>query len=97
MAANWLCKSVIPSSTVTHTCTGSFRGHPATPDIVLGRQNVIELVSVALNGSLHSLCIQPLFANIRDIRTFPAQGLNEACRNKVCHQWRSNSDSQDPS
>lgn len=80
--STWLCKSVIPSSTVTHICSGRFRGN-ATPDIVLGRQNAIELVSMAHGGTLHSLCIQPLFSNIRDVRTFEGIGLNGTCRRKV--------------
>jgi len=79
-SADWLVKSVVPASTVTHVARGCFRGAAAGGglEVVLGRQNVVELVAVEERAALHldSLHIQPVFGTILDLRGFPASGLS---------------------
>lgn len=68
--ASYLAKCVLKSSVVLHAVYGHIRC-PSTFDVVLGKETSLELVVVSEDGIVQSVCEQPLFGTIKDLRVLP--------------------------
>ncbi|KAG0621581.1 hypothetical protein M758_3G031700 [Ceratodon purpureus] len=68
--ARYLAKCVQRSSVVLHAVYGHIRC-PSTFDVVLGKETSLELVVVTEDGIVQSVCEQPVFGTVKDLRVLP--------------------------
>ena len=66
---HWVFKTVLPGSAVQQVCVGCFLV-PGQNDTVVGRGDAVELFVTESSGRLSSLCRQPMFGAIKDLRTY---------------------------
>jgi splicing factor 3B subunit 3 len=63
------------TSSITHSLVGSFMGLKGKQEIILGRNNTLELLRVdPTTGQIHSIYQQHVFGLIRSLQTFRLHG-----------------------
>ncbi|CAI9101020.1 OLC1v1038241C2 [Oldenlandia corymbosa var. corymbosa] len=68
--SSYLSKTVLRSSVVLHLLRGHIRS-PSSNDVVLGKETSIELVIIDEDGTMQSVCEQPVFGTIKDMAILP--------------------------
>eukprot|EP00249_Psilotum_nudum_P036789 c8729_g1_i1 orf=2-400(-) len=66
----YLAKCVLKSSVVLHAVYGHIRSS-ATLDVVFGKETALELVILTEDGIVESVCEQPVFGIIKDLKVLP--------------------------
>ncbi|CAM6115609.1 unnamed protein product [Calypogeia fissa] len=66
----YLAKCVLRSSVVLQAAYGHFRS-PSSLDLVFGKESALELAVVSEVGVVESVCEQPVFGSIKDLRVLP--------------------------
>lgn len=66
----YLAKCVLRSSVVLQAVYGHIRS-PATLDVVFGKETSLELVVLSDDGVIQSVCEQPVFGTIKDLKVLP--------------------------
>ncbi|KAK2985367.1 hypothetical protein RJ640_029324 [Escallonia rubra] len=68
--ACYLAKCVLRGSVVLQAVHGRFRS-PSSNDVVFGKETSIELVIIDEDGTVQSICEQPVFGTIKDLAVLP--------------------------
>ncbi|BBM97233.1 splicing factor 3B subunit 3 [Marchantia polymorpha subsp. ruderalis] len=66
----YVAKCVLRSSAVLQAVYGHIRS-PSTLDLVFGKETTLELAVVSDDGVVQSLCEQPVFGSIKDLKILP--------------------------
>ncbi|KAI5083520.1 hypothetical protein GOP47_0003263 [Adiantum capillus-veneris] len=66
----YLAKSILKSSVVLQAVHGHIRS-PTTLDIVFGKETSLELVVLSEDGVVQSICEQPVFGKIKNLKVLP--------------------------
>ncbi|MCO5552296.1 hypothetical protein L7F22_005808 [Adiantum nelumboides] len=66
----YLAKCILKSSVVLQAVHGHIRS-PTTLDIVFGKETSLELVVLSEDGVVQSLCEQPVFGKIKNLKVLP--------------------------
>ncbi|KAE8125287.1 hypothetical protein FH972_020114 [Carpinus fangiana] len=69
-STHYLAKCVLKGSVVLQVLYGHIRS-PTSLDVVFGKETSIELVIIGEDGSVQSVCEQPVFGTIKDIVILP--------------------------
>ncbi|XP_062166084.1 uncharacterized protein LOC133872546 [Alnus glutinosa] len=69
-STHYLAKCVLRGSVVLQVLYGHIRS-PTFLDVVFGKETSIELVIIGEDGSVQSVCEQPVFGTIKDIAILP--------------------------
>lgn len=80
----WLAAPLVTSGTVVEGCVGCFRD-PKTTDVLLDRQNELQLLTVAPACCLVPLFKQPLFCGVRHMQVLPFSRLQAS--HAVYEMW----------
>ncbi|KAH7280408.1 hypothetical protein KP509_37G065800 [Ceratopteris richardii] len=66
----YLAKCMLRSSVVLQAVCGHIRS-PTTVDIVFGKETSLELIVLSEDGVVQSVCEQPVFGKIKDMKVLP--------------------------